>query len=210
MDPISPSMPPLEDAPFATISQPIHPIELNSDHEVHNPPPIPPPDINRSNDILTNHSSLFPYESCSQIGKDKEILISHTPVNSPNSSPTNSIGSDLDLFLSKKLLELKALTIHKPGSKESPFISPKSASNIIVRRKNGRGSRHFRGRGESAGRGFRNLSLIDVPIVDMNDERPLRACKAEKLPNDIYDINEHSGAGGGEIFFGVKIFVHIC
>jgi len=51
----------------------------------------------------------------------------------------------------------------------------------MVRRKNGRGSRHFRGRGEGAGRVIRNLSLIDVPIVDMADERPHRENIVEKL-----------------------------
>lgn len=119
--------------------------------------------------------------SISQKGKGKEILISPTPVNSPTSSPTNSIGNDLDFLLSKKLLELKALTIHKLGSKKSPLISRNSASNMMVRRKNGRGSRHFRGRGEGAGTGIRNLLLTDVPIVDMTNERPLRANRAEKL-----------------------------
>jgi len=45
-----------------------------------------------------------------------------------------------------------------------------------VRRKSKGGSRHFRGRGE--GRGIRNLSLVDVPIADLTEDRALRACKA--------------------------------
>jgi len=49
-----------------------------------------------------------------------------------------------------------------------------------VRKKNNGGSRHFRGR--SADRGVRNMSLVDVPIMDMLEIQPLRASAAEKTP----------------------------
>jgi len=112
VEPISPSMPPLEETPFSLISSPMHPIEPTSDHEVPIPPLIPPPFVSYSNEILISHSSPSPIVSCSQKGKGKEILISPTPVNSLASSPTNSIGNDLDFLLSKKALELKSLTTH--------------------------------------------------------------------------------------------------
>lgn len=107
-------------------------------------------------------------------------MVSATPLNSPISSPSNSISSDLDYLLSKKSLELRPLTIHKPGNPSSPQISPNSVKNITVRRKNNRGSRHFRGRVNGYGRGIRNLYLVDMSIIDMMEEGPLRASVATK------------------------------
>lgn len=170
MDIISPSMPPLDHA---------------SDHEI----PLPPPvlqsfkDSNREVHItLIPSSSLSPKNKRTSSGKGKEPMVTTTPLNSPVSSPTNSIGSDLDYLLNKKSLEFRPLTIHTPGKQSSPQISPNSVRNITVRRKNNRGSRHFRGRVDGAGSGVRNLSLIDVPIIDITEERPLRASMAEKNP----------------------------
>lgn len=114
--------------------------------------------------------------------KGKEPYVSATPLNSPTSSPTKSVGSDLDYLLSKKSRELQPLTIHKPGKPSPPHISPSSAKNITVRRKNNRGSRHFRGRMDSASRGVHSLFLIDVPIIDLSENNPLRASMAEKNP----------------------------
>lgn len=114
--------------------------------------------------------------------KEKEAMISATSLNSPVSSPSNLVDSDIDFLLSKKSLELEPLTIHRPRNTSPLFISPDSASNITARRKNNRGSRHFRGRAEGAAKGVRNLSLVDVPIIDMTENRPLRARAAEKSP----------------------------
>lgn len=174
-------MPPLEptsehDVPYLHIAPPMPTFEPTSDH----------PDSSyfkkSCKEIHIIQSSPPPIKTNTLAGKGKEIMITVTPVNSPSSSPSNSIGSDLDFLLSKKSLELRALTIHKLDIQKSPHASPNSASTIMVRRKNNKGSRHFRVRGEGTCKGIHNLSLIDVPIIDMTEERPLRESMDEKLP----------------------------
>lgn len=157
------------------------PLESACNHEIPCSASVPYLIKKNSKEVfIIQSSSPSPIKNNTPPKKGKEIMITATPVNSPTSSPTNSIRSDLDFLLSKKSLELKALTIHKPKIQRSPQISPNSSSNITVRRKNNRGSRHFRGRGEGTGRGVCNLSLIDVLIIVMIDERPLRESMAEK------------------------------
>lgn len=102
-------------------------------------------------------------------------MISATPLNSLTSSPVNLYNSDLDFLLNKKSLKLEPLTIHKPRFTSPPLISPNFAKNITVRKKNNGGSRHYRGRTKDADSGIRNLSLVDVPILDIFDKQPLRA-----------------------------------
>lgn len=97
-----------------------------------------------------------------------------TPINSPIASPTNSVGSDLDMLLKKSSLGLSPLTIHKLGSASSPLISPNSARNITVRRKHNRGTRHFRGRSVVSSRNL-DHSLIDIPIIELSDNGSLGA-----------------------------------
>eukprot|EP00253_Pinus_taeda_P029310 PITA_29310 len=98
-----------------------------------------------------------------------------SPPFSPLPSPTNSIGSDLDPLLQKNTLHLFPLTIHKPRRSSSPCISPNSANNITVRRKNNRGSRHFRGRKGTRNLDLQDSSLIDIPITTFSGPGPLRA-----------------------------------
>lgn len=157
------------------------PLEPTLDHEIPCPRLIPHPLYETINENLFNPSST-PSQNNKNLSSDrgKEIMVSPTPANSRASSPLNSIGSDLDFLLNQKSLQLKELTIHKPISQPSPQISPKSAINITVRRKTKGGSRHFRGRGE--GKGIRNLSLVEVSIIDMTEDRPLRACKVGNSP----------------------------
>jgi len=111
--------------------------------------------------------------------KGKNPCISITPPNSLVISPTNSVGSDPDLLLKKKYLELCPLTIHKPGLVSSPHINPNLTCNITVKRKQNRGSRHVRGRGGNPNMAH---SLIDIPIIDLSDIGPLRAREAEVGP----------------------------
>lgn len=175
---ISPSMPELETASDYEIPRPPNPPkEPYADLVVPNPNPIPRPAIGKES--LHIQTSSLPHNLNSAPGDHGiESRISPTPANSPNSSPINTIGSDLDYLLSKKSLDLKPLTVHKPEIPKSPKISPSSAINITVRRKNNRGSRHFRGRGVVTECCIRNLSLVDIPITDISEDRPLRAGKA--------------------------------
>lgn len=112
--------------------------------------------------------------------KGKNPCISVTPPNSLVISPANYVGSELDLLSKKKSLELCPLIIHKPGSVSSPHISPNSACNITVIRKQNRGSRHFRGRGENPNK---DHSLIDIFIIDLSNIGPLGASQAEAGPS---------------------------
>lgn len=152
---------------------PVHPIDPSGDDRV----PIPP-DISLSSAKI-NISNQSPILIASTL-EDKGA----TPLIHPSSSksPTNSIGSDLDILLSKKSLELAPPTIHKPPAPISPRISPSSAMNITVRKKDKRGITHFRGRGLVSDCCFRNLSLVDVPIFDIPVNGPLRAEKVD-LPS---------------------------
>lgn len=188
----SPS-PAIEPHPFSRISPSMHVLETPSEYQIPQPPnpalePLPNqavpsllslPKPASSKEVQQLRSSLSPpYQSKSSADRNVDPLTAPTAVNSPISSPTNSIGSDLDYLLNKRSIDLKPLTFHKPDNHISAKVSPKSANNITMRRKNNRGSRHFRGRGDASGRGISNLSLIDIPIIDMSDDRPLRASKA--------------------------------
>lgn len=129
-----------------------------------------PPTMNLMDFVVDSHpipissSSMTPDKDPALVPKGKEPLVTITPFNSQESFPVNKYDSDIEFFLSKKSLELEPLTIHKPNSPASLFISPNSAKNIMVRKKNNKGSRHFRGRMTVSEHGVRNLSLIDVPI----------------------------------------------
>lgn len=107
--------------------------------------------------------------------KGKAPVISVTPTNSSVSSPTNYIGSDLDLLLRRESLQLQPLTIHKPKKSSSIVISATSAKNIMVRRKQNRGSRHFRGRKGISKIDVQESSLVNIPIFDLAGSGPLRA-----------------------------------
>lgn len=131
-----------------------------------------------SHPIMISSSSPTPNKNPLPSSKGKEPWVAATPFNSPESSPVNKYDSNIDFLLSEKCLELEPLTIHKPNSPASPFISPNSAKNITVRKKHNGGSRHFRGRMIVSEHGVRNLSLIDVPIHDSTDLQPFRASMA--------------------------------
>lgn len=81
-------------------------------------------------------------------------------------------------MLNKESLELEPLTIHKPGPSHMPSISPDSARNITVLKKVRGGIRHFRGRTVVSNEGIRNLSLVEIPILEVSESRPLRASLA--------------------------------
>lgn len=115
-----------------------------------------------------------------QTSKLKNPCTTMTPPNYLVISPTNSARSYLDFLLKEKSLELCPLSIHKPGSASSPNISPNSASNITVRRKQNRQTRHFCGRKENPNM---DNSLIDIPIIDLSNKGPLGARLAEAGPS---------------------------
>lgn len=162
-----------------------YPPKPTVDKEICPPEPIPPPYYDIPS---TSHITYIPSSPPSPIKilpskKGKEPCISITPQNSPVSSPINFVGSDIDFLLSKKSLELHPLTIHKPDKPTSPHISPNSAKNITVRRKHNRGSRHFRGKKEMSSIEIRDLSLIDIPIIDLSTNGPLRESQLENRPS---------------------------
>lgn len=161
------------------------PLEPNDNKEVPPPPQSVQPLTKfsvGSQTIVFSSSSPPLKKGVAPSRKGKEAMISATPLNSLASSPSNLFDSDIDLLLNKKSLELAPLTIHKPRNPLPPFISPDSTRNITVRRKNNRGSRHFRGRAEDADKGVRNMSLVDIPIMDMTKKRPLRARAGDEPP----------------------------
>ena len=93
-------------------------------------------------------------------------------------SPANNPDSDLDILFNRSSLDLEPLTIHKPMGSPIQHISPNSARNITVRKKSKGGSRHFRGRSIASAQGVRNLSLVEVPVLESPEFQPLRACEA--------------------------------
>jgi len=98
-----------------------------------------------------------------------------SPTASPLHSPSNSIDNDIDLLLQKDSLHMYPLTIHKPRNSSSPIISPNSMKNITVRHKYNKGSRHFRGQNGTRCLNYQESSLIDIPISNFSESRPLRA-----------------------------------
>lgn len=118
--------------------------------------------------------------------KGKAPYIPISPPLSPRTSPRNSFDQDIDL-LKKASLKFQPLTVHRPNRSPLPNISPNSARNITVRRKEKRGSRHFRGRKGRQDSSTRDLSLIEIPITEIAAEdiplkRPLRACRPNDFP----------------------------
>lgn len=148
-------------------------------------PPIPeqpeentvpsPPPMNAADFVVGSHPIQISSSSPSPMGKGKEQQLSPTPFNSPASSPLNEPNSDIDFLLNRQPSILEPLTIHKPSF---PIISPDSAKNITVRKKNRGGSRHFRGQSTATELGVINFPLIDVPVLESPLPQPLRASQA--------------------------------
>ena len=111
-------------------------------------------------------------------------LSSHEP--DPPQRPDslrNTVGSDLDALLGNPMLDMATLTVFDKGlSKPFPHISPKSTSNITVRKTNTNGLRNFRGwlRTKSLFQGDLH-DLHDVPITTIGDIRGLRV----SIPNEV-------------------------
>lgn len=130
-----------------------------------------------------------PYQAHGADPKGKAVCKSFTPPNSPGSFDMNTFDCDLDLLLKWASLKLKPLTIHKPNRSPSHVISPNSAGNITVCRKEKRGSRHFRGGKGRKDMTTRDLSLIDIPISEIASDDflgkgPLRASRPSDVCNE--------------------------
>lgn len=179
---------PPEPSPRVAIKSPIpvpHPISnLNSTPIITHIPfssssPVYVGSVSMDKSPFSNNHHVTSHTDKSVL-KGKALVILVTPPNLPISFPTNSIGSDLDLLLQRELLLLHPLTIHKPRKFSSPVISPTLAGNITVRRKQNRGSRHFRERKDMSKIDLQESSLVDIPISNLVASGPLRA----SMPGD--------------------------
>lgn len=156
------------------------PPEPPLDNPVESPSPVPNdicPSRKKDSILIIPSSSSSPakydhYSPNRSASKGKAPMSMASPSATPLNSPSNSIGSDIDMLLQKDSLHLLPLTIHKPHHSSSPVISPNSAKNITVRRKNNKGSRHFRGRGGSRSLNYQESSLIDIPILNYSESGP--------------------------------------
>lgn len=173
--PLSANTPPYEPFDVPPVPSPL-PVDLkNFSTPLCAPPPIIDSAVG-SVPIPISSSSPLPRQAAN---KGKGIApVGPTPPNSPFSSPVNLFDNDLDLLHTRASLQLEPLTIHKPGLR-LPVISPESGKNITVRRKGQGSSRHFGVRTNDA---IRNLSLVEVPVIEDSPSQPLRACKAANSP----------------------------
>jgi len=169
----SPFIEPKEDDPI-----PSPPPMQKEDYAPLSPQSIPKEALFSVGSFPIQISSSSPEIPSLRIHKGKEKNGGPTPLNSPSSSPVNHLDSNLDYLLNNESLNLEPLTIHKPGSNHTPSISPDSARNITVRKKSRGGSRHFRGRTIVSNEGIRNLSLVEIPILEVSEPQPLRASRA--------------------------------
>ena len=151
----------------------------------------PSPLLGRSTDFHNQPSleSLSPSSPHMSNCKGKAPISAISPPRSPPLSPRNSFDRDFNLLLNHVSLKLQHLTVHHPNRSPSPHINPKSAANITVRRKEKRGSKHFRGRKGRQDPLIRGLSLIDIPVTEIavaekSKNRPLRGCRPYDSPHD--------------------------
>lgn len=159
--------------------------------EPHEDIPVPsPPDMNQRDFVIgslpiqisSSSPSLVKAHSADLKGKKPIQSQGNDPCLMPSlddtlsESPINNPDSDIDFLLKRSSLDLEPLTIHKPISSPIHTISPNSAKNITVRKKSKGGSHHFRGRSVVTSHGVRNLSLVEVPVLDSSEFQPLRAC----------------------------------